>query len=256
MTYTCRYQHWSWGFNIQLHIPIAYRGTAVQLECGKQHHILVSAKDSATLKTHCEQGMNVLSFTDNHTQTNSGLIALGNAAGYFLAIPLTFTSDRLAAYLTRKNNGIREAEMRLGVLLPAMVMGPAGLLAYAMTAQHQLHWMGYFAGVAMVNWGSYFYFSFTLAYAVDSYTANTSEMLIAMNLGKQAISFGMGLHLLDWILKQGYAVVIGGVFVGVLLFNNLLLLVFMFFGKKIRILTSRTWLGGMHKKTAGQVLSH
>lgn len=36
------------------------------------------------------------------------------------------------------------------------------------------------------------YYSFTLAYAVDSYQANTSEMLIAMNLGKQAISFGMG----------------------------------------------------------------
>lgn len=70
--------------------------------------------------------------------------------------------------------------MRLGVLLPAMLIAPAGLILYGMTAQKQLHWVGYFAGVAMTDWGSYFYFTFTLAYAVDSYQANTSEMLIAM----------------------------------------------------------------------------
>jgi len=116
----------------------------------------------------------------NWKQENAGLIALGNIIGYGLAIPFTFSSDRLAAYLTKRNGNVREAEMRLGVLLPAMLVAPAGLVLYGMTAQKDLHWVGYFAGVAMVDWGSYFYFTFTLAYAVDSYMANTSEMLIAM----------------------------------------------------------------------------
>lgn len=186
----------------------------------------------------------------NWSEINAGLIAIGYAVGYFLAIPFSNSSDRLAAYLTKKNKGIREAEMRLGVMLPAMVISPAGLLLYGFTAQKNLHWFGYFAGVAMTNWGSYFYFSFTLAYAVDSYNANASEMLIAMNLGKQAISFGMGLFLLDWVLQRGYIVVISGIFVGVLLFNNLLLLVFMFFGKKIRILTNGLWINKVHRRTA------
>ncbi|CAG8960576.1 hypothetical protein HYFRA_00013399 [Hymenoscyphus fraxineus] len=192
----------------------------------------------------------------NWKQENSGLIAVANAIGYFLAIPFTFTSDRLAAHLTVKNNHIREAEMRLPVLLPAMIIAPAGLVAYGMTAQNNLHWMGYMAGVAMVNWGGYFYFSFTLAYAVDSYNANTSEMLIAMNLGKSAISFGMGLKLLDWILERGYAVVIAAIFGTLLLLNNLALGIFWFYGKKIRIFTSRSWLGGMHAKTQGDRLTH
>ncbi|PVH75627.1 putative MFS transporter [Cadophora sp. DSE1049] len=192
----------------------------------------------------------------NWSATNSGLIAVGNAVGFFLALPFTFTSDRLAAYLTRKNGGIREAEMRLGVLWPAVFIAPAGLLLYGFTAERDLHWMGYFAGVAMVNWSAYFFFSFTLAYAVDSYTANTSEMLIAMNLGKQAISFGMGLYLLEWILERGYAVVIGGIFVAVLAANNLALFIFVFAGKKIRVVTARSFVGRMHKKTAGTVLTH
>ncbi|KAK5465079.1 hypothetical protein LTS15_001642 [Exophiala xenobiotica] len=185
----------------------------------------------------------------NWSETNSGLIAVGNAAGYILAIPFTTSSDRLAAYLTKKNGGIREAEMRLGVLLPAMLIGPAGLIVYGYTAQDNLHWFGYFAGVAMVNWSAYFYFTFSLAYAVDSYTVNLSEMLIAMNLGKQAISFAMGFKLLTWILENGYVNVIAGIFCGVLAANDVALLIFMFFGKKIRIATSKTWLARMHKRT-------
>ncbi|KAI9663198.1 MAG: hypothetical protein M1821_008246 [Bathelium mastoideum] len=183
------------------------------------------------------------------SQTSSGLIAVAYAIGYGLAIPFTPSSDRLAAYLTRKNNGIREAEMRLGVMLPAMLIGPAGLIVYGLTAQRDLHWVGYFAGVAMVDWAAYFYFSFTLAYSVDSYNANLSEMLIAMNIGKQAISFGMGFELLNWVLKDGYATVIAGVFTAVLLLNNLALLVFMFAGKRIRTALSRSWLARMHGRT-------
>lgn len=192
----------------------------------------------------------------NWSQTNSGLIAVGEAVGYFLAIPFTTISDRLAAYRTKRNGGIREAEMRLGALIPFMLIAPAGLVVYGLTAQRNLHWFGYFAGVAMCNFSAYFYFTFTLAYAVDSYTANMSEMLIIMNIGKQAISFGMSLKLLDWILSLGYAKIIAGVFCGILLANNLAVLPFMLLGKRMRSFISKTWLAGMHKKTqtAGQTL--
>lgn len=187
---------------------------------------------------------------------NSGLIAVASFIGYLLALPFTFTSDRLAAYRTKRNNGIREAEMRLPVLFPVLLLAPAGLIVYGFTAQRNLHWTGYFAGVAMDQFGSYFYFTFTLAYAVDSYYANTSEMLIAMNLGKQAISFGMGSYLLDWILARGYAVVISGIFGGVLLANNLMVVVFVLFGKRIRRWTAASWLGRLHQRTATRDMTH
>lgn len=145
--------------------------------------------------------------------------------------------------------------MRLGVLLPAMLVGPAGLIVYGLTAQHKLHWIGYFAGVAMTDWSSYFFFTFTLAYAVDSYNANTSEMLIAMNIGKQMISFGFGEKLLSWVAESGYAIIIAGVFCAVLLVNNLALLVFMTCGKRIRTYFAGTWLARMHKKSIKQVMA-
>ncbi|ORY11686.1 major facilitator superfamily domain-containing protein [Clohesyomyces aquaticus] len=192
----------------------------------------------------------------NWSPTNSGLITIASLLGYLLAIPFLTSSDRLAAHLTKKNNYVRESEMRLGVMLPAMIIAPCGIILYGLAAQHDLHWVSYFFAVGMDQWGSLFYFTFTLAYAVDSYQANTSEMLIAMNLGKQAISFGMGIYLLDWILQHGYAVTISGIFAAVLLLNNLALVIFMFKGKSIRIFMSKTWLARLHKrtiKTVGEV---
>lgn len=186
----------------------------------------------------------------NWEETNSGLISVATILGYLFALPLLSLSDRLAARLTRKNKGIREAEMRLAVLLPAMVLAPTGLILFGMAAEHDLHWITYFIGVCIEQWSAYFYFTVTLAYAVDSYTANLSEMLIIMNLGKQAISFGLGLEVLNWILDNGYAKIIAGAFTGVLLANNLAVLVFMFVGKRIRVATSKTWLAGVHANSA------
>jgi uncharacterized membrane protein len=182
------------------------------------------------------------------SQQNSGLIALGNIIGYGLAVPLTFTSDLLAAHLTRRNNSIREAEMRLGVLLPAMVLAPCGLILYGLTAHFRLHWVGYFAGVALVDWSSYFYFTFTLAYAVDSYTANTSELVIAQCLGKSGISFAFGLYLLEWVEVSGYAVVVAGIFTAVLVVNNFALVPFLVWGKRVRRFYARSWVGRLGER--------
>jgi len=181
---------------------------------------------------------------------------LASFIGYLLAIPFTSSSDRLAAYLTRKNNGIREAEMRLGVMLPVILLAPAGLIVYGFAAERNLHWIAYFAGVVMNQFCSYFFFTFTLAYAIDSYTSNISEMLIAMNLGKQAISFGMGLDLLDWVLHHGYAVMIAGVFGGIVLANNLALIIFMLWGKRIRAYMAKTWLAKVHRESIKEVATH
>ncbi|KAK3319861.1 major facilitator superfamily domain-containing protein [Cercophora scortea] len=192
----------------------------------------------------------------NWSANDSGLIAIASFVGYLLAIPFAPSSDRLAARLTRKNNGIREAEMRLGVMLPVMLLAPTGLIVFGFAAERNLHWIAYFFGVALTNFSSYFYFTFTLAYAIDSYTSNISEMLIAMNLGKQAISFGMGIKLLDWVLEHGYAVMIAGVFGGILLANNLALLIFMLKGKQIRGFMAKTWLARVHRESVREVATH
>lgn len=187
----------------------------------------------------------------NWSVTSSGLQALAPTIAFLLAVPLTATSDRLAAYLTRRNGGVREAEMRLGVLLVPMLIGPAGLVLYGMTADRQLPWRLLFVGSGLMSWSGYFFFAFSIAYAVDAHFANTSEMLIAINVGKQAVSFGFGNAVLNWVVAvpHGYAVVVGGIFAGVLAANNLAALIFLFRGKAIRRAMARSWLARLHRRT-------
>ena len=146
--------------------------------------------------------------------------------------------------------------MRLGVLLLPMLLGPIGLITYGLTAENNGHWIGYFIGPGLLAWSSYFYFSFTIAYAVDSHFANTSEMLIAINIGKQAISFGFGFAILTWVMETGYAVVIAGIFTGVLIASNLMVIVFLVWGKRIRRFMATTWLARLHQESAGAVTTH
>ncbi|KAL1897358.1 hypothetical protein Sste5346_004094 [Sporothrix stenoceras] len=192
----------------------------------------------------------------NWSETSSGLIALASLIAYLLAVPFTPSSDILAAKLTRRNGGIRESEMRLGAMLPSMLLAPVGLIIFGFAAARNLHWFVYFLGVGITQFSGYFYFTYTLAYAIDSYTANISEMLIAMNLGKQAISFGMGFGLLDWITEHGYVTMIAGAFTGVLLANNLCLLIFMLYGKRIRTFMAGTWLARLHRSTVREIATH
>ncbi|KAL6407414.1 hypothetical protein AUP68_10246 [Ilyonectria robusta] len=84
---------------------------------------------------------------------------------------------------------------------------------------------------------------------MDSYEANVPEMLIAMNIGKQAISFGFGFAVLDWISEHGYITMFAGVFCGATLANNMAVFVFLYFGKSMRRWFGQTGLAKMHKKS-------
>ncbi|KAK3987380.1 major facilitator superfamily domain-containing protein [Cladorrhinum sp. PSN332] len=182
----------------------------------------------------------------NWSPNNSGLHAIATLVGFACALPLLPASDVLAARLTKRNNGIREAEMRLGVLIPALFAAPAGQVLFGIAAEKDLHWICYFLAIGLTQWAGYFYFTLTLAYAVDSHNANLSEMLIIMNLGKQAISYGFSGELLNWIFKHGYLTIIVGAFAPILVVNNLMVFVFMLWGKRLRVLVSRSWLARFH----------
>lgn len=192
----------------------------------------------------------------NWARTSSGLSALATFVGFALAVPFVPASDRLAARLTGRNGGVREAEMRLGVLLPAAVAAPVGLVVFGLAAEKDWHWVCYFVGIGMCQWAAYFFFTLTLAYAVDSHNANLSELLIIVCLGKQAISFGLSLELLHWVVEHGYVVIIIGAFVPILVVNNLMVLVFMVWGKRIRVAMVSSWVARFHAKTVVAGESH
>ncbi|KAJ4223279.1 hypothetical protein NW759_005914 [Fusarium solani] len=115
--------------------------------------------------------------------------------------------------------------------------------------ERQLHWIGLVFAIGIFQFGSFFYLTYTLAYAMDSYEANIPEMLIAMNVGKQAISFGFGFEVIDWIIEKGYITMFAGIFCGVMVANNLVVFIFLVFGKSMRRYLGQTRLGKTHKNS-------
>ncbi|KAH6972113.1 major facilitator superfamily domain-containing protein [Ilyonectria sp. MPI-CAGE-AT-0026] len=182
--------------------------------------------------------------------TTYGLVSIAAFVGYFAAaIPFSTLPDRFAARLTRRNGNIHEAEHRLWCLVVVLLVAPASLILYGYSAEKQLHWIGLVFAVGLFQFGNFFYLTYTLAYAMDSYEANVPEMLIAMNIGKQAISFGFGFAVLDWISEHGYITMFAGVFCGATLANNMAVFVFLYFGKSMRRWFGQTRLAKMHKKS-------
>ncbi|KAH7168505.1 major facilitator superfamily domain-containing protein [Fusarium sp. MPI-SDFR-AT-0072] len=179
---------------------------------------------------------------------NTGLIAVSAFLGYLAAAgPFSSLPDRFSARLTKKNNNIYEAEYRLWCLVVVLFVSPASLILYGYSAEKQLHWFGLVFAVGLFQFGAFFFLTYTLAYAMDSYEANVPEMLIAMNIGKQAISFGFGYEVINWIVKDGYVTVFAGIFCSVLLVNNLTVFVFLVFGKRLRGWYTHTRLARIHK---------
>lgn len=67
------------------------------------------------------------------------------------------------------------------------------------------------------------------------------------------LTYFCSIYLLDWILEHGYAKIIAGAFCAVLAANNLALIPFMLYGKRIRKFYHNTWLSRMHKRTVKSV---
>ncbi|KAJ4410522.1 hypothetical protein N0V91_002009 [Didymella pomorum] len=102
-----------------------------------------------------------------------GVSALvGNTLGTILSSPF---SDRLILWLTRKNNGVYEPEMRLWLLLAFAPLFPAGILIF---------------GAA-------------LTYLTDSYTDIIADAVVGVTFTRNVISTVFVFALTPWVTRVG-----------------------------------------------------
>jgi hypothetical protein len=72
----------------------------------------------------------------------SGLCFIAGIVGSLLGIFAGgWCSDWTANFLTRRNNGIREPEMRLPSMTLGLIASPLALILYGVGIQNKLHWM-------------------------------------------------------------------------------------------------------------------
>ncbi|KAK9782962.1 putative Major facilitator superfamily (MFS) profile domain-containing protein [Seiridium cardinale] len=156
---------------------------------------------------------------------------IGSLVGTWLCGPM---ADSVANYYTRRNEGIREPEMRLPTCAIAAVLTFLGALVAALAYHYNTHWIGPIMGIGILSAGAQMGASLSMTYASDCHTDVIVELMVAVASLKSLIAWIWTWVINDWIAAQGMLVAFMTVAaVDVVLYLSTFLLYL--YGKRIRI---------------------
>ncbi|UKZ61259.1 uncharacterized protein TrAtP1_002527 [Trichoderma atroviride] len=107
----------------------------------------------------------------------SGLATLGLGVGSILGVLFCGgVSDKLSAYLAKRNGGEVKPEYRLPSIIIGGVFVPIGLFWYAWTAEKRLHWILPIIGTGFLGAGMIITYMAATLYLVDAYTVYAASV--------------------------------------------------------------------------------
>ncbi|ANB15141.1 Hol1p [Sugiyamaella lignohabitans] len=202
-----------------------------------------SGSASIFLVVNLTQSDNFAASPYNFSSSSVGFTNFATLGGIFIGLvtsgPL---SDWLCRWSTKRNNGIREPEMRLPALIPFALCQLLGIVIIALGYEYKWKWpiiviIGY--GLVGIQVASVTTIAAT--YAVDGYRAVTGDIFVLASLIKDLYAYGLSKWLPTWIQEVGYktpilvalAVAFIPILLGVLLY---------FFGKSLRKLSRNSFV--------------
>ncbi|CAK7216214.1 hypothetical protein SEUCBS140593_002800 [Sporothrix eucalyptigena] len=200
---------------------------------------MFAAAASGVLALNYSQSMALTVEPYNFSNMQVGLsnlaLVCGGSLGVLTAGPL---SDWVAMYLTRRNHGVREPEMRLLSMIPFVALSAVALVVVAVGLDRQWPW----EAVIIVGFGGTGLMTVSLSticitYAVDCYKPVAGQIMVIATVVKNTFGFGMGYYIVDWIIEDGYIPLFMcelGLIVGPAVLG---LVFFYFFGKRLRKLS-------------------
>ncbi|KAH7162693.1 major facilitator superfamily domain-containing protein [Dactylonectria estremocensis] len=167
----------------------------------------------------------------------SGLCFVSAIIGSLLGIPAGgHFGDKVADYLTQRNGGIREPEMRLPVITLSMITTPMALVLYGVGIQHKLHWVVPSIGLGLLNFSITQAASISLVYVIDAYRPVAGEVSLAVLGFKSMFGFLLSFYTNPWINMSGYQNAFGAM-AGIAASVLIMWVPFYFWGKRIRHIT-------------------
>lgn len=86
--------------------------------------------------------------------------------------------DKIADFFTKRNNGVREPEMRLPAMMFSLISTPLSLILYGVGIQYQLHWICPTIGLALLNFSVVQGTNVALVYTIDAYRPIAGEVTL------------------------------------------------------------------------------
>lgn len=128
----------------------------------------------------------------------SPLIGVAIAAAY-----TGWFGDWFIIRMARRNGGIMEAEHRLWLFVPSLLLVPGGLLLWGVGAAERVHWFGPVFAMGVVGVTNTFGLQLSVAYCIDSYRALAGEAIVTVILVRNTMSFAIGYGITPWVTNMG-----------------------------------------------------
>lgn len=184
------------------------------------------------------------------------MLSLSGLVGALFA---TFTGGKLidiiANRMTKRNHGRREPEFRLPTIVIPGIIGPSryfldfnvgadanivpvGVLIFGICVARKLSWVGAAFGYGMQGFGLTAAANTLVTYAVDSYLPLAGEALVVVFVFRGISGCALSIFAPNWITAAGTESAFGQM-VAVQYFLLIFVVVFAFYGKRIRVMTAR-----------------
>jgi len=128
-------------------------------------------------------------------------ILIGAFIGLFTAGPL---SDWMSSRSTKRNNGIREPEMRLPAMIPYVIIMFIGNIVVSIGYERKWPWQA----IVVIGFGCAGIQVAALpgivsTYAVDSYKPVAGSLFVAISVNKNLWGYGLGKFITPWTMEKG-----------------------------------------------------
>ncbi|KAF1999682.1 MFS general substrate transporter [Amniculicola lignicola CBS 123094] len=112
-----------------------------------------------------------------------GLVFLGSGVGSIVGLFFTAAvSDRLLAYLTKRNGGVAKPEFRIPPMILGAFLVPVGLFLYGWTAEKKAHWFLPILGTGFLGAGMFVVLMPGMVYFVDAFTTYAASAAAASSV--------------------------------------------------------------------------
>ncbi|KAJ3538869.1 hypothetical protein NM208_g5719 [Fusarium decemcellulare] len=146
--------------------------------------------------------LSVLNATESMVLSNRPYSMSTSTVGLTFIAPLVGTTlacvytgifgDRFIVKMARRNNGFMEAEHRLWLFLPSLILIPFGCILFGVGAYHQVHWFGIVFAMGVISFTTTAGSQMSIAYCIDCYRDLASEALATAIIIRNTMSFGIG----------------------------------------------------------------
>lgn len=140
----------------------------------------------------------------NYSTSTTGLMCLGSLVGCCLGWASGSASDYIVIYFAKRNNGIKEPEMRLYAMIFPFIFGSIGYMMYGWGAQQEDKWPVISVGIGFMTAQQVSSCSIATSYAMDCFRGISGELVVVLAIFSALINFAVSYSCQEFLTAVGY----------------------------------------------------